>query len=206
MEGVGGYLPPVMTTPQKFSSWMLTHESECRNLVRYLFVNNRGAIRFGLDADDVWHEAFRRLSGSDRLIGSSRDLSGLVKTTAARIICDLARRYAIRRPLFDKPEITSTRSFSDDPRDPHPSPEDVVLSEEQVTLLSDVAASDPAAEAVFNAICDLIDSDVAASIANISRHLHIPYGKVRKAHLKLQKLIRSAIREGRLEAKTNWLS
>ena len=183
---------------------MATHESDCRNLVRRLFANNKGALRFGIEADDVWHETFRRLSQSDRSFDCLSELFGLVKTVASRIVCDKARRYALRKPLFEKPENPGVGDYFEDPIDSHHSPDEAVLSEEQITLLRDVVASDPAAEAVFYTVCELIDSNVTASIANISRHMGLPYSRVRKAHLKLQRLIQAATLNGRIAGVTRW--
>ena len=186
---------------------MTTHESDCRNLVKRIFAANKGAVRFGIDADDLWHETFRRLSKSDQMIASPLDLCGLVKTIATRIVCDKARRYAIRKPLFDKPEVTTlSEDFFDEPADPHRTPDEAMLAEEQMQLLHDIAVGDPAVSAVFRAICELIDADIPASVANISRHLGAPYGQVRATHMKLQKLIRAAMTAGHIGIAKGWLS
>jgi len=196
-----------MNTPQSFSSWMTTHESECRNLVKLIFAANKGAVRFGIDADDLWHETFRRLSKSDQMIASLLDLCGLVKTIATRIVCDKARRYAVRKPLFDKPEVTTTSGdFFDDPADPGHTPDEAILSEEQMQLLHDIAVGDHAVSAIFRAICELVDADIPASVTNISRHLGTPYGQVRAAHIKLQRLIRMAMTAGHIGIAKEWLS
>lgn len=180
---------------------MTTHESECRNLIRCIFARNRGAVRFGLDADDLWHETYQRLVKSNRIISSPLDLCRLVKTVGTRIIYDKARRYALRKPLFDKPEVASTaKDLFDEPADLHLTPAEAVLSEEQIQLLHDVAAVDPTTYAVFTAIGELVDANIPASVANISRCLGKPYAKTRAAHLQLQKLIRLAMAEGRLES------
>lgn len=193
-----------MNNSQNFSAWILTHESECRTLVRRLFAGNKGVVRFGIDADDVWHETFRRISQSDPKVNSSMELFGLVKTIATRIVCDKARRYALRKPLFDKPEVMTAGDFVEDPADSKLTPDEVALSEEQITLLHDLAASDAATKAIFDTICELIDRNIPATVANISRHLSQPYTKVRKAHLKLQRLIRNDKNNGQIATTKIW--
>lgn len=132
------------------------------------------------------------------------ELFGLVKTIATRIVCDKARRYALRKPLFDKPEVMAAGDFVEDPADSKLTPDEVVLSEEQITLLHGLAASDAATKAIFDTICELIDRNIPATVVNISRHLSQPYAKVRKAHLKLQRLIRSGMNNGQIATTKIW--
>ena len=177
-----------------FTEYFPQNEAACRNLVRRLHHPSSGWAKL-IEADDIWHDSFRKLATRNPDVENERSLFRLVKKTALNFIKDMGRRLARRKPLFEIPlPNSSVRSLIGSSMDTvvtkEPSPSRQAVLSEQLSMVEDVVSKDTEFEKICGALIELGSSDKPLKYAKIGRYVHMSAKQVSKSMKRLRSMTR----------------